>query len=202
MCVCVLFVCLFVCVCVCVCVLSVFIHVFEHFSFRFQGFSKLLVGLGQTGSGLTKSVEIVDLEMSSTSCQSLDDFPLSLEGTVGGLGFDQTPRICGGFSAGSYRKDCYIYSNRDWTTGACKTFVKDHRYNINERFRHTQLLSFFVSDLKVDQEIHKYLLFQGLLIFHKALYQFHFKNSLFQVNCGLHSEIMIKGVADTYKTSK
>jgi hypothetical protein len=57
-----------------------------------SGYSKLLVGLGQTASGLSADVEIVDLDMSSTSCKKFQEYPLRLEGAIGGLSFDETLR--------------------------------------------------------------------------------------------------------------
>jgi hypothetical protein len=77
--------------------------------------TKLLVGLGSTKEG-TVSIEIIDLESPSKTCQNLPRFPLALEGPFGGLGFLDKPMICGGTDRHSETTDdCYSLEGNQWT---------------------------------------------------------------------------------------
>jgi hypothetical protein len=81
----------------------------------FSGMTKLLVGLGSTKQG-TVSIEIIDLESPSKTCQNLPRFPLALEGPFGGLGFLDKPVICGGTDRHSETTDdCYSLEGNQWT---------------------------------------------------------------------------------------
>jgi hypothetical protein len=70
--------------------------------------TKLLVGLGETDEGHTKTAEIIDLESAKT-CKNLPDFPLANPG-IGGLGFQNMPMIC------SYTSECYSLDRNKWTS--------------------------------------------------------------------------------------
>ena len=62
-------------------------------------FSKILVASGFTRDGdATVSVEIVDLSTTSpTWCEPLQDFPVNVFWSFGGLAFESQPVICGGY---------------------------------------------------------------------------------------------------------
>jgi hypothetical protein len=71
--------------------------------------------LGFSMSGLTNNIEIIDLESELTTCQNLTNFPLALEGSFGGLGFQEKPIICGGRDED--RKDsnkCFSLEGNEW----------------------------------------------------------------------------------------
>ncbi len=70
--------------------------------------TKLLVGLGNTDEGRTKTIEIIDLESTKT-CKNLPDFPLANPG-IGGLGFQNMPMIC------TKTSDCYSFDRNKWAS--------------------------------------------------------------------------------------
>jgi len=61
-----------------------------------------------------KDVEIIDLASTETTCESLPNFPYSNMESVGDIGFDNEPIICGGAKNG---KACHIYSDGQWKVG-------------------------------------------------------------------------------------
>jgi hypothetical protein len=73
--------------------------------------TKLLVGLGETNQGDTKTIEIIDLESAKT-CKNLPDldFPSAIKG-FGGLGFQNMPMICFRDST-----ECYSLDKNKWTS--------------------------------------------------------------------------------------
>jgi N-acetylneuraminic acid mutarotase len=79
--------------------------------------TKLLVGLGETYKGITKKVEIIDLESAKT-CKNLPDidFPSTSGGfglnVFGGLGFQNMPLICTNTS------ECYSLDRNKWTSSS------------------------------------------------------------------------------------
>jgi hypothetical protein len=74
------------------------------------GFTKLLVGLGNTANGYTDNFEIIDLSMPSSTCQNLPNFPYKTSGAVGEIIQQEYPLICGG----SGIKQCYSYKDGSW----------------------------------------------------------------------------------------
>jgi hypothetical protein len=73
--------------------------------------TKLLIGLGGESGRFTDTVEIIDLESSSPTCQNLPSFPLATLGSFGGLGFQDQPMICGGYDSNK----CYTLVENEWT---------------------------------------------------------------------------------------
>jgi len=57
-----------------------------------------------------QTVEVVDLNSSTTSCKLLPDYPLTLRGSYGDLVGGQIPLVCGGVVAA----DCYMFTNGSW----------------------------------------------------------------------------------------
>jgi len=60
------------------------------------------------------SVEIIDLSSTETDCQPLQKFPFVNYGSVGEVGMDNKPIICGGFYNTS---SCHTYSDGQWVEG-------------------------------------------------------------------------------------
>jgi len=86
----------------------------------FLGYTKLLVGLGyRYGVDIINSIEIIDLNMPSHTCDNLAPFPKSLVGAVGGLSKNNWPFLCGGYGSGgplsAYWDECYSFEDFQWT---------------------------------------------------------------------------------------
>ena len=73
----------------------------------FSGFTKLLVASGYASTQATRNVEIIDLEISSSSCHNLPNLPRRLAQGAGELLPDDSPVICG-------ENHCYHYGNNEW----------------------------------------------------------------------------------------
>ena len=61
----------------------------------------MLVAVGESHSGVTNSVELIDLETEEATSSDLPDFPLKLSSAVGFVNLDGKPEICGGAIAGT-----------------------------------------------------------------------------------------------------
>jgi hypothetical protein len=75
-----------------------------------------MVATGYTISGFTSNVEVIDLEISSSSCKNLKDYPLKLEKASIGLLLDDSPLICGGYDSltSSDTNNCFNLQNNEW----------------------------------------------------------------------------------------
>jgi N-acetylneuraminic acid mutarotase len=97
--------------------------------------TKLLVGLDDAKGGERNTIEIIDLESELTTCQNLTNFPLALEGSFGGLGFQDKPLICGG-SCRNYNDSnkCFSLEGNEWinsssfNSGKCFAAVSPSPY--------------------------------------------------------------------------
>ncbi len=68
------------------------------------------------GENPTDSIEIIDLELASTSCKSGPIYPLKLGGAFGGIGFNNKPIICSGrVNQFLYSRKCYSLEGDQWT---------------------------------------------------------------------------------------
>jgi hypothetical protein len=76
----------------------------------FLGFTKILVGLGNSEIGEADNFEIIDLSMPFSICQSLPNFPYKTEGAVGELIQQDYPLVCGGYK----HTECYFYKDGSW----------------------------------------------------------------------------------------
>jgi hypothetical protein len=77
------------------------------------GYSKILVATGESMSGYTNDIEIIDLEL--TACENLPNFPSSISQQIGGLGFTKKPYLCGGHIwPNQLPKNCFTLKNRKW----------------------------------------------------------------------------------------
>ena len=59
-------------------------------------------------------VEIIDLDSSSTACSRIANLPEEVYGSVGILGPNQQPLICGGYTSSVYSNVCYILESGQW----------------------------------------------------------------------------------------
>ena len=83
-----------------------------------------MVGLGQLLSGNTKSVEIIDLETSSSTCSDLPNFPTFGRDSVFGLNFQDQPMMCGGTDILVNDTDCFHFDNGQWTPSQPLTEIR------------------------------------------------------------------------------
>ena len=77
------------------------------------GFTKLMVATGLVASEHSSNVEVIDLEVPSSLCQNLEEYPLKLQEGSGGLSPDGSPIICGGWRSEDMN-DCYSYEKNEW----------------------------------------------------------------------------------------
>jgi len=69
----------------------------------------------QTGGVGTDSIEVIDLESSTTNCSSIPVFPYIVYAPFGGLSFQRVPFICGGSSSiWLYESRCYTLVTGIW----------------------------------------------------------------------------------------
>ncbi len=70
----------------------------------------------------TRSVEIIDTNSTSASspCAPIQDFPVGVGGSVGGLVDGNFPLVCGGGLPAS--DACYQFSQGTWTSGGIISF--------------------------------------------------------------------------------
>jgi hypothetical protein len=84
---------------------------FDNFNWTLLG--KLLVTTGTSDEGSVRS-EVLDLLDASNHCQDLDDYPIQVVHTVGGLLNDTDPMVCGAVTNGTMTNatvvtnECYI----------------------------------------------------------------------------------------------
>ncbi len=72
------------------------------------------MGVGFTLDGKRNSIEIIDLESSTSVCSNLKDFPEPTHGAIGGLAFNNNPLICGGYKTDGIAEDCFSWQNSGW----------------------------------------------------------------------------------------
>ena len=80
-----------------------------------KGYGKILVALGTTAALDTPSIEVIDLDSSTTQCQALPTFPKAYNGAIGGLGPNEVPIICG---TPLDNKECRSLINGNWVLSA------------------------------------------------------------------------------------
>ncbi len=74
------------------------------------------MGSGYTNDGATNNVEMIDLSMSSSTCQDLPNLPKATYGSFGGLILQDYPLICGGHNG--QEKKCFSYKGASWQESA------------------------------------------------------------------------------------
>jgi hypothetical protein len=68
-----------------------------------------MVPVGSTKNGLTRSVEVIDIENPDMICQDLPEYPIAIQNPATFLNFDEEPEICGGRGTSSIYKAIYIF---------------------------------------------------------------------------------------------
>ncbi len=68
---------------------------------------------GYTDGG-KMTVEIIDLEQSTSNCANLGDFPNQRYTMIGGLDFDYNPMLCAGFEFFDAKEDCFSWKDSSW----------------------------------------------------------------------------------------
>ena len=87
------------------------------------GFTKILVGLGNTPKGASDSFEVVDLSTTSSVCKSFPDFVRPSYASAGGLIHQDYPLICGGNPSNN---ECFSFKNGCWQAAA--SMAEDRTY--------------------------------------------------------------------------
>lgn len=86
-------------------------------------FSKLLVGAGSGGNFLT-DVEVLDLSSPNSTCDKLQNLPMALVNSVGGLFEDRWPIICSGTNGDETVDNCFIFKDGSWKPGPTLNFAR------------------------------------------------------------------------------
>ena len=63
-----------------------------------------MAGGGDTAIGLTKNVEIIDLETTKSNCPNLPFLPKAGYGQMGHFVYKSNPLVCGGYYNSAYYK--------------------------------------------------------------------------------------------------
>ena len=70
-----------------------------------------MVGLGYGSYEFLKNFDVIDLGTPSSKCMAIPEYPLALYGATAGLGLDEKPIVCGGYSSRSkFESECYTLS--------------------------------------------------------------------------------------------
>ena len=96
------------------------------------GNTKLLIVGGYTSSGLTSNLEVIDLEIFTSECSGIPNYPVAQDQSVGALS-STGPLVCGGIPV---TQDCYDLENGVWKkstplneakfgSAICPSFVMD-----------------------------------------------------------------------------
>ena len=101
----------------------------------FLGYTKLMVATGRVGSGTSSNVEIIDLEISTSSCQNLEEYPLKLQEGSGGLSLEESPLICGGHDNVDFDA-CHYFGNNEWKVFPSLTEAKRQMKSTKSPFLH------------------------------------------------------------------
>ncbi len=71
---------------------------------------------GESLSGYTNDIEIIDLHVELTQCENIPDFSSYISQQIGGLAFSKKPYLCGGHIWPSqHPKNCFSLENGKWT---------------------------------------------------------------------------------------
>jgi len=81
-----------------------------------SGYTKMLVGVGQTKNGTTNNVEIIDLENANKTCLPIQNFPSKVYAAIGGLTVNEHPMICGGDFNVNINSNCSTLNQSSWST--------------------------------------------------------------------------------------
>jgi hypothetical protein len=93
---------------------------------------KVLVTTGHPTNTSVKS-EVIDLEDSSNICQDLDDYPMKIDGAVGGLLNQVDPLVCGGKVP--ITKSCHVVNQ----PGQSSEMLEERMYSASLTLNSTHL---------------------------------------------------------------
>jgi hypothetical protein len=68
--------------------------------------------------------EVINLASSASTCKNPPNFPTSVSGAIGGLGYKGKPIICGGYQKGAYSNKCYSLENNEWVYSVSMNSVR------------------------------------------------------------------------------
>ena len=74
------------------------------------------MAVGESINGDLDTIEIIDLETSSSTCSNLPNYPLEILHTFGSLNSHGLPLICGGFNRSLATDECYVYDQGRWNS--------------------------------------------------------------------------------------
>jgi hypothetical protein len=77
--------------------------------------------------------EVIDLEDSSIICQDLEDYPIQVDGAVGGLLNQGDPLVCGGWFP--YTNVCYVVNQ----PGQSSEMLEERAYSASLTLNSTHL---------------------------------------------------------------
>lgn len=66
------------------------------------------------GLGYSNSFEIFNLNSLDSVCKPIANYPNSTEGSLGFVGLDNRPVICGGWAQSQTLKSCNLYTGSTW----------------------------------------------------------------------------------------
>ncbi len=90
----------------------------------FKGFSKLLICGGINPSDID-TCQVINLASSASTCKNPPNFPATVSGAIGGLGFKRNPIICGGYQKIVHSNKCYSLENNGWVSSASMNSVRE-----------------------------------------------------------------------------
>jgi hypothetical protein len=70
--------------------------------------------LEEEGFLYLNTIEVIDLNSPPKSCKNLPDFPLKVADALGGLGFKDRPKMCGGYFRNVDYNNCYNLERNEW----------------------------------------------------------------------------------------
>ncbi len=88
----------------------------------FIGLTKLLICGGSWP--YTDTCEVINLSSLASTCKNPPNFPATVCGAIGGLGFKGKPILCGGFQKYDYSNKCYSLENNEWVSSASMNSVR------------------------------------------------------------------------------
>ena len=86
------------------------------------GLSKLLICGGN--NPISDTCEVMDIVSAAKTCKNLPNFPSTIHSAVGGLGFQETPTICGGEQDDQLSNMCYSFKNSEWVSSESMNSVR------------------------------------------------------------------------------
>jgi hypothetical protein len=76
------------------------------------------MGLSPKDLNHLNTIEVIDLNSPPKSCKNLPDFPLKVADALGGLGFKDRPKMCGGYNWNVNNNNCYNLEKNEWITAS------------------------------------------------------------------------------------